>query len=155
MAIDLTAMTNNRERAIALINDGGATKQSLMEALGINDKSLASVFAQLRLMGSYPIKNEDGTYRIGSAEEAAAAKPAPKEKKIPVLKTIEETWAAAQKREQRAAAALTNAQKRYDADPSHKNELRVQIATAELELASILLGEIEAQVPTEAQCSAE
>jgi len=141
MAIDLTAMSNNRERAIALINDGGATKQSLMEALGINDKSLASVFAQLRLMGYYPIKNEDGTYRIGSAEAA------PKEKKIAEPKSFEETWAAAQKREQRAATALTNAQKRYDADPSHKNDLRVQIATAELELASILLGELEQVSP--------
>ena len=143
MAIDLSTMKNNREKAIALINDGSATKQSLMEALGINDKSLASVFAQLRLMGHFPMKNEDGTYKLGTEAEYLAAKPEPKEKKEVVKKTKAELVAAAQKRETKAASAATNAKAKYEADGSRKNELRMIIADAELELASILLGEAE------------
>lgn len=143
MAIDLSTMKNNREKAIALINDGSATKQSLMEALGINDKSLASVFAQLRLMGNFPIKNEDGTFRLGTEADYQAAKPEPKEKKEVVKKTKAELVAAAQKRETKAASAATNAKTKFEADGSRKNELRMIIADAELELASILLGEAE------------
>lgn len=143
MTIDLSAMKNNREKAIALINDGNATKQALMGALGINDKSLASVFAQLRLMGNYPIKNEDGTFRLGTEADYLAAKPEPKEKKEVVKKTKAELVAAAQKRETKAASAATNAKTKFEADGSRKNELRMIIADAELELASILLGEAE------------
>lgn len=142
--IDLSTMSNNRERCIALINAGGATKQSLCEALSINDKSLASIFAQLRLMGHYNIKNEDGTLRLGTFEEYEAAKPAPKPRKESTPKSPEQVLEAAQKRETKAATASTNAKAKYEANPCRENELRMIIADAELELASILLGKAEA-----------
>lgn len=145
--IDLSTMSNNRERCIALINEGGATKQSLCEDLGINDKSLASLFAQLRLMGHYNIKNEDGTIRLGTLEEYEAAKPAPKPRKETVAKTPEQVLEAAQKRETKAATASTNAKAKYEANPCRENELRMIIADAELELASILLGKAESGMP--------
>lgn len=141
MSINLAEMANNRERAMALINAGGATKQSLMEQLNVSDKSLASLFAQLRLMGHYPIKNEDGTYRLGDLAEYEASKPEPKAKAEPKFLTKEQRIERAEKRETRAATAATNAAKAYEANPCRKTELRKIIADAELELASILLGE--------------
>ncbi len=143
MSTDLNAMTNNRDRAIHLINEGGQTKESLMEALGINDKSLASLFSQLRLMGQYNLKNEDGTFRLGSAEEYEAARAPKGTKKETIAKTPEEAVALATKRETRAASASTTAKKRYEADTSRKNELKMIMADCELELSSILLGEAE------------
>lgn len=155
MSIDLSAMKNNREKTIALINAGGATKESLCEALGINDKSLASVFAQLRLMGHFNIKNEDGTFRLGTEEEYLAAKPEPKAKKETVAKTPEQILEAAQKRETKAATASTNAKAKYEANPTRENELRSVIADAELELASILLGKAEAGMEQLADAAVE
>lgn len=139
---------NNREHAIAIINAGGATQESLIEALGTNKKSLASLFAQLRLMGSYPMKNEDETYFLGTQEdfEAARAERSARasQRKTSVPKTYEERLEAAQRREDRASAAATRAHKAYEDDSSKVNELRVTIADAELELASILLGQVSA-----------
>lgn len=153
---DLSTCTNNRERVLALAADGTATKQSLMEALGINDKSLASVFAQLRLMGHYKLVNADGIITIGTKEEAEAAKPVREPKEVKAPKSYEERRAAMIKREGRAAAASTNARKKYEADSSRANELRMIIADAELELVSILLGQLEeahaAGTDVEAEC---
>lgn len=131
---------NNRERVIALVEAGGATKQSLCEACGFNEKSLASVFAQLRLMGKFNIKDENGVYSLvdeatWNEHRASSSKVQPK--------TPKEAYDAAVKREQRAATAQMNAEKRFNADSSRENELRKIIADAELELASILVGKAE------------
>lgn len=131
---------NNRERVIALVEAGGATKQSLCEACGFNEKSLASVFAQLRLMGKYNIKDENGVYSLvdeatWNEHRASSSKVQPK--------TPKEAYDAAVKREQRAATAQMNAEKRFNADSSRENELCKIIADAELELASILVGKAE------------
>lgn len=131
---------NNRERVIAQVEAGGATKQSLCEACGFNEKSLASVFAQLRLMGKYNIKDENGVYSLvdeatWNEHRASSSKVQPK--------TPKEAYDAAVKREQRAATAQMNAEKRFNADSSRENELRKIIADAELELASILVGKAE------------
>lgn len=131
---------NNRERVSALVEAGGATKQSLCEACGFNEKSLASVFTQLRLMGKYNIKDENGVYSLvdeatWNEHRASSSKVQPK--------TPKEAYDAAVKREQRAATAQMNAEKRFNADNSRENELRKIIADAELELASILVGKAE------------
>lgn len=131
---------NNRERVIHLVEAGGATKQSLCEACGFNEKSLASVFTQLRLMGKYNIKDENGVYSLvdeatWNEHRASSSKVQPK--------TPKEAYDAAVKREQRAATAQMNAEKRFNADNSRENELRLMIANSELELASILVGKAE------------
>lgn len=131
---------NNRERVIALVEAGGATKQSLCEACGFNEKSLASVFAQLRLMGKYNIKDENGVYSL--VDEATWNEHRASSSKVQ-SKTPKEAYDAAVKREQRAATAQMNAEKRFNADSSRENELRKIIADAELELASILVGKAE------------
>ena len=43
--------TNLRTKVLNLILEGGATNQSLEEALNTTPKTIASTFAQLRLMG--------------------------------------------------------------------------------------------------------
>ena len=106
---------NNRERVIALVEAGGATKQSLCEACGFNEKSLASVFAQLRLMGKYNIKDENGVYSLvdevtWNEHRASSSKVQPK--------TPKEAYDAAVKREQRAATAQTRAAKTSSARSS-------------------------------------
>ena len=131
---------NNRERVIHLVEAGGATKQSLCEACGFNEQSLASVFAQLRLMGKYNITDENGVYSLvdeatWNEHRATSSKVQPK--------TPKEAYDAAVKREQRAATAQMNAEKRFNADSTRENELRKIIADAELELASILVGKAE------------
>ena len=131
---------NNRERVSALVEAGGATKQSLCEACGFNEKSLASVFAQLRLMGKYNIKDENGVYSL--VDEATWNEHKASSSKVQ-SKTPKEAYDAAVKREQRAATAQMNAEKRFNADNSRENELRKIIADAELELASILVGKAE------------
>lgn len=131
---------NNRERVIHLVEAGGATKQSLCEACGFNEKSLASVFAQLRLMGKYNIKDENGVYSLVDEATWNAARATKGEGKA---KTPKEAYDAAVKREQRAATAQMNAEKRFNADSTRENELRKIIADAELELASILVGKAE------------
>lgn len=137
-------LKNNRERAIFLINQGGATKESLIADLGTSDKSLASLFAQLRLMGQFPMRDADGVFHFGTAEEFEASRVAKTPKRETVAKTPEQQYDAALKRESRAASAATTARKRYENDPSRVNELRCTIADAELELSSILLGQASA-----------
>lgn len=132
---------NKREQVIYLIEQGGATKESLCEATGMNAKSLASIFAQLRLMGKYNVKDANGVYSLTDQETWEAQRAtsgAPK-----VVKTPQETYDAAVKREQRAATAQANAEKRYNADSTRENELRLAIANAELELAGIFVGKAE------------
>lgn len=141
--MELSTFKNNREKAIALINEGNATKESLMADLGVTDKSLASLFAQLRLMGHYPFKGEDGVYSFITEEEFEALKESRKSKAPAKVRTPEEQFAMAQKRETKAASAATNAIARYNGNPTRENELRKIIAEAELELASILLGKLE------------
>lgn len=131
---------NNRERVSALVEAGGATKQSLCEACGFNEKSLASVFAQLRLMGKYNIKDENGVYSL--VDEATWNEHRASSSKVQ-SKTPKEAYDAAVKREQRAATAQMNAEKHFNANNSRENELRKIIADAELELASILVGKAE------------
>lgn len=64
---------NHREHVIALIEEGNATRKSICEEIGFKPASLASVFTQLRLMGKYPMTDEDGILRFGTADEYAEA----------------------------------------------------------------------------------
>lgn len=138
--------TNNREKLIHLVEQGGATKESLIKELECTEKSLASVFTLVRLMGHYPMKGDDGVYYMGSQEDFEAAKIAraanSKAKAAP--KTPAQALDAATKREDRAAKAATTAEKRFAEDASRENELRQIMAKAELELSSILLGKAQA-----------
>jgi hypothetical protein len=125
------------------IVDGGATRDSLLELTGTTEKGLASQFTYLRMMGKCPMKQDDGTFKIVSAEEweahrassgGAGSTPA----------TPEERVEKARKREQRASTAYTNAEKKAEANPDDQlAQLRLTKADAELQIAEIELGRAE------------
>lgn len=137
---------NKREHTLWLIEQGGATNKSIEETVGISNKSRGTIFAQLRLMGKYPLVDENGVYRIGTADEFEAKKAAAANRKPTKTLTPEETLARAKKREANAAKALTTAGARLNMNPdSRELQLRHRIAELELELASVLLSEVEGQ----------
>lgn len=137
---------NNREHVLALISEGGYTRKALCEAVNIKPASLATVFTQLRLMGHYPMENEDKTLRIGTKDEwdAFTANRATAAKREP--RTPQEAYCMAAKREGRAASKSSKADKAYEADPSKENELRKALADAEYNLAAYLVELAEAKL---------
>lgn len=138
---------NKREHTLWLIEQGGATNEIIEETVGISNKSRGTIFAQLRLMGKYPMADENGVYHIGTAEEFEAKKAAAAANRKPT-KTLTPAQALekAKARETKAAKALTTASARLNMNPdSRELQLRHRIAELELELASVLLSEVEGQ----------
>lgn len=138
---------NKREHTLWLIEQGGATNEIIEETVGISNKSRGTIFAQLRLMGKYPMADENGVYRIGTADEFEAKKAAAAANRKPT-KTLTPAQALekAKARETKASKALTTASARLNMNPdSRELQLRHRIAELELELASVLLSEVEGQ----------
>lgn len=138
---------NKREHTLWLIEQGGATNEIIEETVGISNKSRGTIFAQLRLMGKYPMVDENGVYRIGTADEFEAKKAAAVANRKPIKTlTPAETLEKAKARETKASKALTTASARLNMNPdSRELQLRHRIAELELELASVLLSEVEGQ----------
>ena len=132
-----------RDQIYEAIVKGGATAESLLQLTGTTKKGLASQFTYLRMMGKCPRKKDDGTYEIVSAEEWEASRASGGT--TGKILTPEERVEKARKREQRAAAAQTNAEKRLEANPDDRlNQLQAEKCNIELEISSILLGQAEA-----------
>lgn len=138
---------NKREHTLWLIEQGGATNESIEAATEMTNKSRGTIFAQLRLMGKYPMADENGVYHIGTAEEFEAKKAASAANRKPrVALTPAQALEKAKARETRASKALTTASARLNMNPdSRELQLRHRIAELELELASVLLSEVEGQ----------
>lgn len=138
---------NKREHTLWLIEQGGATNKIIEETVGISNKSRGTIFAQLRLMGKYPMADENGVYHIGTAEEFEAKKAAAAANRKPtVALTPAQALEKAKARETKASKALTTASARLNMNPdSRELQLRHRIAELELELASVLLSEVEGQ----------
>ena len=129
-----------RDQIYEAIMAGGATKESLLELTGTTEKGLASQMTYLRMTGRYPMKNEDGTFRIATEEEWEAHKATSGTATDKTL-TPEERVEKAQKRSNRASTAFTNASKRLEADPDDRlTQLKAKKAECELEIAEIELG---------------
>ena len=143
---------NKREHTLWLINQGGATNETIEKTVDITNKSRGTIFAQLRLMGHYPMADENGVYHIGTLEEFEAKKAAAAANRKPVKTlTPEEALARAKKRESNAAKALTTATAKLGLNPdSRELQLRHRIAELDLERASVLLSAVENE-PTSAQ----
>ena len=138
-----------RDVILEAINNGGATRQTLLELTGTTEKGLASQFTYLRMLGHCPMKKDDGTYCIVSPEvwaERSEGKPG-------TILTPAEKLAKAQKREQRASVTLDNAIKRFEANQNRVNELRKIKAEVELEISSIELSAAEAAYKEQTQDS--
>ena len=126
------------------IEEGGATKESLLELTGTTEKGLASQFTYLRMMGNCPMKQEDGTWKIVTTEEWEAHRSSGSGAAGKIL-TPEERVDKAEKRSKRSASAYDNAQKRYEANENDRLcELKFVKAEAEFEIAEIELGKAEA-----------
>jgi hypothetical protein len=126
------------------IEEGGATKASLLKLTGTTEKGLASQFTYLRMMGNCPMKQEDGTWKIVSTEEWEAHRASGGGVSGKIL-TPAERVDKAQKRSNRAASAFDNAQTKHDADKDDRlNQLKLIKAEAEFEIAEIELGKAEA-----------
>lgn len=138
---------NKREHTLWLIEQGGATNEIIEETVGISNKSRGTIFAQLRLMGKYPMADENGVYRIGTADEFEAKKAAAAANRKPTKTlTPAQVLEKAKARETKASKALTTAGARLNMNPdSRELQLRHRIAELELELASVLLSEVEGQ----------
>lgn len=136
---------NKREHTLWLIEQGGATNESIEAATEMTNKSRGTIFAQLRLMGKYPMADENGVYHIGTAEEFEAKKAASAANRKPrVALTFAQALEKAKARETKASKALTTASARLNMNPdSRELQLRHRIAELELELASVLLSEAE------------
>lgn len=144
--------TNLRTKVLNLILEGGATNQSLEEALNTTPKTIASTFAQLRLMGKYPVKDENGVFYItdeaGYADYMAAKKATSKSSKAPArVLTPEEKAAALRKSIERAQGNLVRAQRAVekfdnipaDAEVDELTVMQERVARAKLELAEARL----------------
>jgi predicted ArsR family transcriptional regulator len=143
---------NKAQVALELIKAGGATAESLMDALEVSKSGLASQLSYLNTRGlniaevdptkaEFPIKNPDGTYRMGTLEEYQAKA---RGFGVTAAKTAEEAVAFAQKREDRASAALTTATTRLEANPGDDVLATVvEIRKLELELAGKKLHYVE------------
>lgn len=138
------AMRDDIKKAI---EEGGATKESLLELTGTTEKGLASQFTYLRMMGTCPMKQTDGTFKIVSSEEWEAHRSSGATGKV---LTPQERFEKAGKRSKRAATAYDNAKKRAEANSDDRlSHLKFVKAEAELEIAEIELGKAEAAIPDE------
>lgn len=132
-----------------LIERGGATAESLCKAVEVDKKGLASQLTYLRMMGVYPVKDENGVYKLVSEDEwneIKSARAASGGGNKPIL-TPAERLEKAQKREDRCSSALTNAKKRLEdaeVDEYGLLALNVQKCEIELKIASIKLSQAEA-----------
>lgn len=129
------------------IEEGGATRESLMEAAGVNSKGLASLFTYLRWSGICPMKQDDGTYKLVSEEEWEEFKSNRTSAGPTTNLTPAERLEKAEKRQGRAASALDKATKRKEANPDDKlYELQSDKAELELQIAELLVGRAEVEV---------
>ena len=175
---EATPDTRSKREIIAdVIEAGGATMESLMEAAACKYASVMSNFSMLRLMGKcavkdvdteIPVLDEDGnetfddagevatttiqTYRFVTADEwkeiQAAKATNAKAKKAPA-RTPEEQKALLEKRIEKLNTAKANADKRAEEGDSEILNLRAQKADIECQIAGLELAEIQAKIDAE------
>lgn len=144
---------NKQTIILEAIRAGGATRDSLMQAAGVNKAGLASQLAYLNSRGQamaevdkskaeFPIQNEDGTFRMGTLDEYEAKRKAFGVATKP--KTKAEILEAAQKREDKASGAYSKAADKAKDKPSDEIFGKIaEIRKAELELASMKLARVQ------------
>lgn len=139
------AVENKPKRLIILeaIQEGGATRESLMEAAKCSSASLGTNFTYLRLMGHYPVKNDDDTFSLATEEEWEAIKAEraakAKTRKTAPAKTPEEVLAMAERRIERCQKALDTAETKAEQFEDEVTDLRLTVAQANMRLAEIAL----------------
>ena len=140
--------TNNKRTIIAdRINEGGATKEILMEVAEVDSKGLASQFSYLRLTGKCPVVDAKGVYSIITQDEWEELKaqrvPAAKKEDS---KTPEERHELTVKRVERCTAAAKAAADKFNKNTDDAVEAKLKaysdLRDAELVVAKIALDEL-------------
>lgn len=140
-----------RDEIAALIEEGGATKESLMEAVAVSSAGLSSQFTYLRLTGRYPIQGDDGIYKFISEEEWTFKKNEAASRKIngESKKSPEERKEALEKRVAKLQGASEKADGKAKEEKSELNKLKQKKADAELKIAELQLTEVNAEVASD------
>lgn len=132
-----------------MIEAGGATKESIATELEITKASLATNFTYLRLMGFYPIADEDGVLSFTDEngwKELQDQKAAKAGSKSTSKKSPAEQYAAVNKKLERLQKAADSAIERHSKDEdSEVLTLKKQKAEIELRLAEIEKQDLEDQ----------
>lgn len=131
------------------INEGGATRDSLMLAANCTPSSFNTNCSYLRMMGQYPVTDEEGVYRIVDETEWKDIQfrkhEEAKARKVASTKSPEENLAIAEKRLAKWEKTLVfNTEKAEETTAKGEEvpeivQLRLTIATAEKRMAEILL----------------
>lgn len=140
-------MANKRTIIIEAINEGGATKESLMKTAEVNAPGFASQLSYIRMSGQYPMVDENGVFYMGTEEDFEASKAA-RASKPKVALSPEEMRTKLEKKSKRAATAQTNAAKKAENNPDDKViVLKSQVADMQLEICEIELGRHQEEFP--------
>ena len=140
--------TPKREIIKSLIEQGNATKESIMRDAEVSPSSLNTNFLYLRLMGFYPVADaETGVYRLISEvewnefqkekEERAQAR------KARPTASLKEMFLAAVKRNRRAFKTLEFLLEKQKTDTSELTKLKVIKADAEFKISNIVYADLE------------
>ena len=139
-----------RLKTIELIEAGGATVDSLMEATGVESKSAFSkVMSQLRMMEKFGVQDDKGVFSFVSYEDyekQKTATAAPKEKKFskipPQTRLMRANKAVLAK-----IQAEQNAQVRANKNPEHLiTLLKLEMAKTARTIAELELSEVRASI---------
>lgn len=144
-----------------MIEAGGCTKDSIKTDLGITAASLATNFTYLRLMGFYPVADDDGvlsfTNEAGWEEIQATKAAASKTRKSTSTKTPQERYEMLSKRVTKCKATYEKASDKAADNSSdtllglreEKADIELQIANYELKsLLEVHEDDINTEVPS-------
>lgn len=137
-----------RDVILEAINEGGATKEFLMEIAEVDAKGLASQFTYMRLMGNCPVVDENGVFSIVTAEEWATIKEERASNSTATSKlTPEERLEKAEKSAEKARLATNKAAEALAKnEDSRKLQIRSEIAGLTYELRTLELDEANVAV---------
>ena len=139
--------TPKREIIKSLIEQGGATKESIMKDAEVSPSSLNTNFLYLRLMGFYPVADtETGVYKLISEAEWNEFQKEKEERaqarKARPTASLKEMFLAAVKRNRRASKTLEFLQEKQKTDTSELTNLKTIKADAEFKISNIVYADL-------------
>lgn len=137
-----------------LIEKGGATKKSLMEACEItSDKSFESQLRMMRIRDNFPVPDDDGIYsfveeeeweKINAKEKAKRKAAAPKRKTF--LKTPQAKLVASHATYDRTLGAVDRATEAFKKDNDVLKDLALQSTQINFRIAKIRLQRLKEKI---------
>jgi len=144
---------SQQDKVVEMLREQKYTREEIMDTVGCNSACLASYLTGMRNAAKFsgtpicPIEKVEGDKKIfvlGSYEEFQTAR-TPKVKAASAAKTPAQRYAEAVKRVEKAEKAV----ERYAGAEEAEGVLRFKIAELELELAQLLLSQMDAPEDTD------